>query len=59
MGPAPDINNEFLPELLVNRALDRGAPALWGWAKTAAKELSTSGVTVSLVCPVCMQPAAR
>ena len=128
MGPAPDINDEFLPELLVNRALDRfgrldiivannagpkpgGAfdvtdqqirdaltantlsairlvraaqpilveqqwgrvsliasgsvrqpmdnlvlsntarPALWGWAKTAAKELSTSGVTVNLVCP--------
>jgi NADP-dependent 3-hydroxy acid dehydrogenase YdfG len=23
MGPAPDINDEFLPELLVNRALDR------------------------------------
>jgi 3-oxoacyl-[acyl-carrier protein] reductase len=26
-------------------------PALWGWAKTAANELTASGVTLNLVCP--------
>ncbi|MER8157505.1 SDR family oxidoreductase [Streptomyces sp. NPDC094472] len=26
-------------------------PALWGWAKTAANELTASGVTLNIVCP--------
>jgi 3-oxoacyl-[acyl-carrier protein] reductase len=26
-------------------------PALWGWVKTAANELTASGVTLNLVCP--------
>lgn len=26
-------------------------PALWGWAKTAANELTGSGVTLNLICP--------
>jgi 3-oxoacyl-[acyl-carrier protein] reductase len=35
-----------------NLALSNAArPALWGWAKTAATELTASGVTLNLVCP--------
>ncbi len=35
-----------------NLALSNVArPALWGWAKTAANELTASGVTLNLVCP--------
>jgi 3-oxoacyl-[acyl-carrier protein] reductase len=26
-------------------------PGLWGWAKTAANELTASGVTLNLICP--------